>query len=409
MQIPKHIRLELKDSDVEKDIVRILQNMEQLRMEAVLKRAVNADVGEEYKNLAGELAYEIDTMRHNDARLKEKLDVIVSELNKEKLLLEYDPLQDLFWKKKTPHFIKNLDMVLFRFLNVDADTIDKKHHIMQAIKHLLAGDNAILSASIFYGAVDTSAITEEIGFADILKEMGMIRIDSTAVALSSTKESMIENAFKEARKLGYIYLRMSVRKEDYLRNKGLYPGYPVSTSTSLKLLRVKDNAKLYDDHIILENRLQSIDVLPDSGTASRLHELLKEASQKGLQARYPDLISNSVSGGESYKAMMELSQQNREFISDLRKRETSRGCITSSSSISGYKKTESIFLHGNTTYLLVSISESEIEDAGIASMLAARGDGSDKIKKILSNSGVCCARLLRFDDGRLAENYEGVR
>jgi len=403
MPIPKHIRLELKDSDIEKDAVRILQNMEQLRLESILKRSTGKETEKEYRNLAKELSCEIDTLRHYDARLNKKLEVIVSELNKEKLLLRYDPLQDLFWSKKTPDFLENLNMILFRFLSVDIDTTDKKHHLAQAIKYLIGTeDDEMLSPDIFYGAVDTSALIKDIGLKDTLNEIKITKISNTTVMLDYNKENRIEKAFDEARKLGYLYLRLIVKIKDYLDNKTFYPGYPIRTEPGL-------HSK---EHMILENRIQTIEMAPNIDTATNLHELLKEIKQKKAHAqpvRYSDLINDLVKGMDSHKIMAGLSQKNREFISDLRKKEFANDCITSLSGISHYKKTEEIFLHGNTTYLLLAVSEDEIDNAKLYSILVARDNGSNKIKRILSHPSVYCARLMKFDEDKMAENYEGVR
>ena len=61
---------------------------------------------------------------------------VAERLNSNPALMDYDPLQDAFWKRAEPKFLKSLEDLLIGIVREDFQTVESKHHVLQAIKYL---------------------------------------------------------------------------------------------------------------------------------------------------------------------------------------------------------------------------------------------------------------------------------
>ena len=82
-----------------------------------------------------------------------KMQRITKILEKNNILLSYDPLQDGYWKKREKEFVQTLDDLLFSVVKDDFETIETKHHILQAVKYLAVKDSSFEERELIYNTI----------------------------------------------------------------------------------------------------------------------------------------------------------------------------------------------------------------------------------------------------------------
>ena len=139
--LPKRLEIELTEQDVERDLVKIVESMNQVRQESLSRRAVTDNDAYEYLHLAYRLASILDHKRSLDVKLNKRMRSLATMMNLDKRLKDYDPLQKGFWKKENPAFVKKLDELLISVMKDNIMNLDTAYHIFNAVKHLGAEEH----------------------------------------------------------------------------------------------------------------------------------------------------------------------------------------------------------------------------------------------------------------------------
>ncbi len=150
-EVPKTVVLELEDKDVEGDISKILKSMSEIRAETVTERKLSDAQRDEYLHLAYRLASGIEGLSDNG--MFSKMQRITKILEKNNVLLSYDPMQNGFWKKREKEFVQTLDDLLFSIVKDDFETIETKHHVLQAVKYLAVKDSSFEERESIYNTI----------------------------------------------------------------------------------------------------------------------------------------------------------------------------------------------------------------------------------------------------------------
>src|SRR3989338_9754321 len=133
-EVPKVVTLEINDDDVREDISKIIKSMSEIRAETVTSTGISNEKKDEYLHLAYRLASGIEGIADNG--MFSKMQRITKILEKNNVLLKYDPMQDGYWRKREKEFVQTLDDLLFSVVKDDFETIETKHHVLQAVKYL---------------------------------------------------------------------------------------------------------------------------------------------------------------------------------------------------------------------------------------------------------------------------------
>ena len=150
-EAPKVVVLELEDKDVEGDISKIIKSMSEIRAETMTDRKLSDTQRDEYLHLAYRLASGIEGIADNG--MFSKMQRITKILEKNNILLSYDPLQDGYWKKREKEFVQTLDDLLFSVVKDDFETIETKHHVLQAVKYLAVKDGSFEERELIYNTI----------------------------------------------------------------------------------------------------------------------------------------------------------------------------------------------------------------------------------------------------------------
>lgn len=135
---PKQMSVNLEDNDINNDMNAIIAAMAKIRAEASTDKGISDKQKDEYLHLTYRLACGIKATA--DETTLTRMQKIASTLDRNPKLMAYDPRQDGFWKQKESAFIKTLDTLLISTEGDRFSSIDDKHHILQAIKYLAAGE-----------------------------------------------------------------------------------------------------------------------------------------------------------------------------------------------------------------------------------------------------------------------------
>jgi hypothetical protein len=232
-QPPKTLDLVLEDTDVRKDMSVIMESMAKIRAEAIQDIEIPSAKKDEYLHLAYRLASGLKATLDDSRR--QKLNVVASKLDKNPTLLAYDPAQDGHWKKTECDFINTLDELLISFEGDSFASLDDKHHLLQAIKYLAAGDSIEERQKIydtilpFQGGVAPNSNSSKLKnvFKSVFgRSISTQKVNSLTLKVEDGFEFLNELTL-EARALGYSRLRFEVPEEKFDNFKRENPSFNV--------------------------------------------------------------------------------------------------------------------------------------------------------------------------------------
>jgi hypothetical protein len=232
--LPNRMEIELTEQDVETNLVKILQSMSNTRSEAVLNGVILSEDSDkinkqkdEYLHLSHRLKNCLETLASDV--LVEKMQNVVDHMNKDERLLRYDPLQDGYWEKNNPEFDDGLEEILIRFMKDDFNSLDSKHHILQAIKLLGIAEssdeervkvfNTILP---YHGPVafEKQGLLKRILGVLFGSKYKIEKIDDLTVEFKGDPD-FFESVFNKAKDMGYTNLKIGMNEDilDKLKEK----------------------------------------------------------------------------------------------------------------------------------------------------------------------------------------------
>jgi hypothetical protein len=139
---PKKMEIELKDEDIEDNLVKIIKSMSKTRAETVSNSEFSDKEKEEYKHLAYRLASCLESLADGNDGLLDVMKDIVAKADENQLLLSYDAFQEGYWRKNLPGFEENLEKAVIYVMKDNFSDVEVKHHFWQAIKYLGVKDSS---------------------------------------------------------------------------------------------------------------------------------------------------------------------------------------------------------------------------------------------------------------------------
>ena len=217
---PSHITLELEDKDIREDISKIIEAMSKMRAEATKDKGITKKQADEYLHLTYRLASGIRAIA--DKTLFEKMQAIAGAMERNSALLSYDPRQDGYWQKKEKRFVRTLDELLINISGENFQTLDAKHHLLQAVKFLGAAEMPFEEKARVYETITPFGAAPLPSEGLLRRILGSIvgsryeveRIDDLTLRSDGDVRDL---AFlvREASGLGYERVRMKMPPKDF--------------------------------------------------------------------------------------------------------------------------------------------------------------------------------------------------
>lgn len=142
MSVPNKMDIEIDESDILSSANSILNAMSGIREEFIQQRYNPQDGNiqqeeavDEYMHLSYRLASVLKTF--DTENIKEQLKTVKEAIEKTPALLDYDYLQDEFWKVRCSDFSRSLEKILITIRRENFSTLKDKHHVIQAVKYML--------------------------------------------------------------------------------------------------------------------------------------------------------------------------------------------------------------------------------------------------------------------------------
>ncbi len=301
--IPNFISIELEEKDVGKNVLEVLSSMSMIRNEKLKVREISEEGRDEYLHLTQRLASGIEAL--SDGFMVENLKAVVEELNSNMKLLDYDPFQDEYWKKNNPRAMEGLENILISLVKEDFNTLDTKHHIMQAIKYLGAAGEKDSERERIYGTIfpfgrgipfdSNNGIGRKIAAIFFGESFDVRSNDGLTLEIEGNPYNSLDDLKREAKERGYSYIRFftgskagSELEKMVKDNPGSEISYTENTKKHNEKIRkiVADTVK-HTKYL----SLPLIGLLPLS-LKKRLYHYIKAGSPSDIHFRLFDSISN---------------------------------------------------------------------------------------------------------------------
>ena len=230
-EAPKVVVLELEDKDVEGDISKIIKSMSEIRAETMTDRKLSDTQRDEYLHLAYRLASGIEGIADNG--MFSKMQRITKILEKNNILLSYDPLQDGYWKKREKEFVQTLDDLLFSVVKDDFETIETKHHVLQAVKYLAVEGSPFKEREEVYDTIlpfhgPSKLENNDFGRKLLGKLFGnqynVSSLEELTLYVDASHDGFTEDIIKLAEEMGYTKLRVDMKEDDLKKLKTRFKG-----------------------------------------------------------------------------------------------------------------------------------------------------------------------------------------
>ncbi len=277
--VPNVVDIELSQDDLQSSLVLILTNMESIRREQMKENLISDESKNQYLHLTYRLASILEGFAKDekeDSGITEQMQSVIDCVSKNNALLNYDFLQDNFWRGVEPEFSKTLDLILIRLKGDAFSGLQDKHHIINAIKYL-AGSNLnfdekmqVYDTIMPYNTPNTQL--NEKFFKEKMKELGI--------------EGDIENLVLEAK---------NVKNLDSL----LYSASLVGVAR----VKVKMDLELYQKKYSNDGRAMILDVNEKKERLSKLLQTTKKYQKK------PSGIKSFFGFGNKEQESLELDEE----------------------------------------------------------------------------------------------------
>lgn len=222
---PKQVNITLEDTDVHRDMDSIISSMDKIRAEAKADKQISDQQMDEYLHLAYRLASGIKSVAGE--KLLPKMQKVASRMDANPMLMRYDPMQDGIWKKEEKEFVASLDDILIAVEGDNFRSSEERHHILQAIKYLAAGESFEEKERIY-----NSIIPFEGGILSDNKETAKDKLINFFFGSSFRSETVdpltlrvdanlkfLEEIKAKASERGYRYLRIAIPEEEVAQFK----------------------------------------------------------------------------------------------------------------------------------------------------------------------------------------------
>ena len=217
MTPPSHVKIDISDADIAEDLVHIISSMESLRQEQI-NGNTSSEKRNEYLHLAYRLGSAIEATA--DKQMATRFQSVLEKVNANPALLQYDYLQDQFWRKAEPEFSRTLDNILL-FIKGDAfNGLQEKHHLFNALKYIGSKEEPLKERLRIYDTIlpfhsTTSSNSHLISELE-QKLKSEVKIDGTVLNIGYVNNPQL--AIELATNAGFQSLTYLADKKDTLPN-----------------------------------------------------------------------------------------------------------------------------------------------------------------------------------------------
>ncbi len=211
------------------NLAKLIVSMDEIRTASLNTQNCSADQKDKYLNLATQLADRIRVASPQE--LVKQMQVLLAELGKDERLMKYDPTQDNFWKKKNPNFSKNLEEITIKLLQDTFNSLDSKHHVLQAVK-VLSVQNEQFSAKekVYESVLPFSGKAEGIQSGVFGSLLGSMLGDSFVIEADDGVNlkvkgdlSLIDELVQKAKDKGYKTVSVEMHEGDFKEFAAKFP------------------------------------------------------------------------------------------------------------------------------------------------------------------------------------------
>lgn len=217
-QPPSTMTVELDEHDLHKDFLEITESMGAIRNEGLRDRNIAEEKKNEYLHLAYRLVSNIKAQA--DEELVKKMQRVVQALEQNPPLINYDFMQDGFWREVLPDFTRQFDQVAIRLSGDDFRGLEEKHHLMNALKYLGTQEEPLERRLVIYDTVlpyNTPQPTKEV--QKRIGKVGNIKFDGLTIFVGNRTQNL-ERILESASESGFKGVRCVVDGEESIKGLG---------------------------------------------------------------------------------------------------------------------------------------------------------------------------------------------
>lgn len=234
--------------DPQQTLVNLINEMSKIRLKGINSRKVDDKVKDRYLVLTRSLAAEIQGVGYEP--LANRVKSISKTIRKDEDLLNYDPVQDGYWRRKEKDFVRNLDELLIGLVGDELYTLDDTHHVLQAIKYLTVAGGSIKEKEQVYDTIlpfnkalpvkKASSLSEKL-FAPIFGEKCKAEnLDDFTLRVDGILDYM-DAVLEEAKNLGYMGVVIQIHEKEFDKFKAKYAGAIVPPNQQFGRKSEKEN------------------------------------------------------------------------------------------------------------------------------------------------------------------------
>ncbi|MBI4919507.1 hypothetical protein HY837_06245 [archaeon] len=229
------------------NLARIINSMNEIRTVSLNTQNCGADQKDKYLNLATQLADRIKLT--SSPELVKQMQTLVDALGKDEKLLKYDPSQDKVWKRKNPDFNRTLEEVTIKILQDSFNSLDSKHHILQAVKVLSVQEAQFnVKEKVYETVIPFNGKVEGIKSGVFSSVLGSMLGDSFVIEADDGLNlkvkgdlDLIEGLLNKAKEKGYKSVSVEMYEGDYRKFVEKFPDSQITQWVSIepKFLGIK--------------------------------------------------------------------------------------------------------------------------------------------------------------------------
>ena len=243
---PQVVTIDLEERDVKEDMAKVVNAMSRIRAETIQDRNITDEKKDEYLHLSFRLASGIEAVA--DELMVQRMQAVAEAMNKNPALLNYDPIQDGYWKRESPRFVETLDDILISVVRDDFHSLDAKQHVLQAVKYLGLKDEPFNEREKVYGTIlpfQKAVSPPKDGFLKRASSFLLGRtshvnaIDDLVLEVKGNTSDSLDEIVQRAKDMGYTSVQIGIPQGSEEELRKLYPG--------LQLLGVDDSDDVEGD------------------------------------------------------------------------------------------------------------------------------------------------------------------
>ncbi len=242
-QPPSLINIELEDKDVRNDLLEVVNAMSKMRAETIKDRKLTDEQKDEYLHMSYRLASGIKAIA--DEPMTKRMQTVADRLNKNPTLLKYDPMQDGYWRKQEGRFAEALDDLLIASVRDDFNSVDAKHHVLQAVKYLGVEDAELKEREKVYDTIlpfhgpvplETRENLLKKIFGRLLgNRYELSNLEGLALNIDAVTNGFTDEFIQMARDRGYTTLRIEMTDKELEKVKSQLKDMQVVDSRDIQL------------------------------------------------------------------------------------------------------------------------------------------------------------------------------